>query len=58
MRFLLSLFPVSRREANKAADVLNTMSVAEIMNAMLITAMGFISIPVILLLLQTPGAWA
>lgn len=58
MRFLLSLFPVSRREADKAADVLDTMSVAEIMNAMLITAMGFISIPVILLLLQTPGAWA
>lgn len=58
MRFLLSLFPVSRREADKAADVLDTMSWAEVMNAMLITAMGFISIPVILLLLQTPRAWA
>lgn len=58
MRFLLSLFPVSRREADKAADVLDTMSWAEVINAMLIMLSGFIIIPVALLLMQAPGLTA
>lgn len=58
MRFLLSLFPVSRREADKAVEVLDTLSFAELLKGMLITAVGFISIPVILLLLQAPGLGA
>jgi hypothetical protein len=62
MRYLLSLLPISRREADhsagRVADVLAEMSWAEMIKTTLVTIMAMVLIPSLLLVLSVSEAWA
>lgn len=58
MRRLLSLFPISRREADQAADVIESMSWSEFLTGMLVIGILMILTPTLLLILQAPAGWS
>lgn len=58
MRRFLSLFPISRREADHAADVIESMSWAELINGAILITIAMIMLPVAVLMLSAPDGWA
>ena len=58
MRRFLSLFPISRREADHAADVIKGMNWADLISGTLVIGICMILLPFAVVMLSAPSGWA